>query len=183
MKNLIAAVVLLVSMFGVTNTAFSQNKIGYISTEELIGTMPEAEKANAQLQDYQSSLQQQGQEYYRELNEKDSIFQQDSSKLSPAAKELRRNDLIALYQKVQGWNQTMQQKVQEKSQELIVPIRAKAFDVIKTGAKEAGYSYVLEAGSVLVGPPGDDILPLVKKKMGIVTPAPKQAPAGVKPKQ
>ncbi len=183
MKNLIAAVVLLVSMFGVTNTAFSQNKIGYISTEELIGTMPEAEKANAQLQDYQSSLQQQGQEYYRELNEKDSIFQQDSSKLSPAAKELRRNDLIALYQKVQGWNQTMQQKVQEKSQELIVPIRAKAFDVIKTVAKEAGYSYVLEAGSVLVGPPGDDILPLVKKKMGIVTPAPKQAPAGVKLKQ
>ena len=183
MKNLIAAVVFVVSMFAVTNTAFSQNKIGYISTEELIGTMPEAEKANAQLQDYQSSLQQQGQEYYRELNEKDSIFQLDSSKLSPAAKELRRNDLIALYQKVQGWNQTMQQKVQEKSQELIVPIRAKAFDVIKTVAKEAGYSYVLEAGSVLVGPPGDDILPLVKKKMGIVAPAPKQAPAGVKPKQ
>ena len=77
----------------------------------------------------------------------------------------------------------MQQKVQEKSQELIVPIRAKAFDVIKAVAKEAGYSYVLEAGSVLVGPPGDDILPLVKKKMGIVPPAPKQAPAGVKPKQ
>ena len=183
MKNLIAAVVFVVSMFGVTNIAVSQNKIGYISTEELIGTMPEAEKANAQLQDYQSSLQQQGQDYYRELNEKDSIFQQDSSKLSPAAKELRRNDLIALYQKVQGWNQTMQQKVQEKSQELIIPIRAKAFDVIKAVAKEAGYSYVLEAGSVLVGPPGDDILPLVKKKMGIVTPAPKQAPAGVKPKQ
>jgi len=183
MKNLIAAVVFVVSMFGVTNTAFSQNKIGYISTEELIGTMPEAEKANAQLQDYQTSLQQQGQDYYRELNEKDSIFQLDSSKLSPAAKELRRNDLIALYQKVQGWNQTMQQKVQEKSQELIVPIRAKAFDVIKAVAKEAGYSYVLEAGSVLVGPPGDDILILVKKKMGIVPPAPKTAPAGVKPKQ
>ena len=42
---------------------------------------------------------------YRELNEKDSAFGIDSAKLSPAAKELKRNDLIALYQKVQGWNQ------------------------------------------------------------------------------
>ena len=183
MKNLIAAVVLVVSMFGVTNTAFSQNKIGYISTEELIGTMPEAEKANAQLQDYQSSLQQQGQEYYRELNEKDSIFQIDSSKLSPASKELRRNDLIALYQKVQGWNQTIQQKVQEKSQELIVPIRAKAFEAIKATAKEAGFNYVLEAGSVLVGPPGDDILALVKKKLGIKEKDAKMPPPAGKPKQ
>jgi len=180
-KSITAFVVLVVAMFGLTNTAFSQNKIGYISTEELIGAMPEAEKANEQLQDYQTSLQQQGNDYYKELSEKDSVFQADSARLSPAAKELRRNDLIALYQKVQGWNQAMQQKVQEKSQDLIVPIRAKAFESIKVVAKEAGYSYVLEAGSVLVGPPGDDILALVKKKLGIKEKA--AAPAPFKPKQ
>ena len=186
MKKLITVVVVFaIAMFGLTDSAFSQNKIGYISTEELIGTMPEAEKANAQLQDYQTSLQQQGNDYYKELNEKDSIFQRDSSKLSPASKELRRNDLIALYQKVQGWNQTIQQKVQEKSQELIVPIRAKAFEAIKATAKEAGFNYVLEAGSVLVGPPGDDILVMVKKKLGIKEKDAKMppAPAAGKPKQ
>jgi outer membrane protein len=164
MKKLIAVAVL-VSAFSLG--AVAQGKIGYISTEELIGAMPEAEKANTTLQDYQNSLQEQGQEYYRELNEKDSAFQADSAKLSPAAKELKRNDLIALYQKVQGWNQNMQQKIQEKSQELIVPIRTKAMEAIKTVAKESGYAYVLDANSVLVGPPGEDILPLVKKKLGI----------------
>ncbi len=187
MKNLITAAVFIFSMFGLTDGAFSQNKIGYISTEELIGTMPEAEKANGQLQDYQTSLQQQGQDYNREFIEKDSIFGIDSAKLSPAAKELRRNDLIALYQKLQGWQQQSQQKLQEKSQELIVPIRAKAFEAIKTVAKESGYSYVLEAGTVLVGPPGEDILPLVKKKLGIkdkeAAPAKAAPPAGIKPKQ
>jgi len=184
MKKLItAAVVLTIAMFGLTNSAFSQSKIGYVSTEELIGTMPEAEKANAQLQDYQTSLTQQGNDYYKELSEKDSVFQADSAKLSPAAKELRRNDLIALYQKVQGWNQATQQKVQEKSQELIVPIRAKAFEAIKAAAKEAGYNYVLEEGSVLVGPPGDNILELVKKKLGIKDKDLKPAAAPVKPKQ
>jgi outer membrane protein len=186
MKKFLSLSVLALTMLVISNASFAQAKIGYISTEELIGAMPEAEKANAILQDYQTSLQQQGQDYYRELSEKDSAFGVDSIKLSPAAKELRRNDLIALYQKVQGWQQTMQQMIQEKSQTLVGPIRQKAFDNIKLTAKEAGYAYVLESTAVLVGPPGDDILPLVKKKMGIVdktaTPAtaPKAAPA--KPK-
>lgn len=186
MKKLLSVAVLSTVIMFVSNIAFAQAKIGYISTEELIGVMPEAEKANAVLQDYQTSLQQQGQDYYKELSEKDSTFGADSAKLSPAAKELRRNDLIALYQKVQGWQQTMQQLVQEKSQTLVGPIRQKAFDAIKATAKEAGYAYVLESSAVLVGPPGDDILPLVKKKMGIVdkAAAPQKATApATKPKQ
>ena len=183
MKKLFAVVVFVVSILGLTNTAFSQIKIGYISTEELIGVMPEAEKATTQLQEYQAALQQQGNDYLAEFQEKDSLFGKDSAKLSPAAKELRRTGLIELYQKVQGWNQVMQQKLQEKQQELLIPIRNKALETIKVVAKESGYTYVLDQNSVIVGPPGDDILALVKKKLNIKEPLPK-APAGsVKPKQ
>ena len=57
MKNLIVAIVFGISIIGLTGTAFSQAKIGFISTEELIGSMPEAEKANAELQEYQTALQ------------------------------------------------------------------------------------------------------------------------------
>lgn len=179
MKKTVLLVVIAVSMIGVSNTVSAQGKVGYISTEELIGSMPETEAANKQLQDYQATLQQQGQDYYRELNEKDSIFGLDSAKMTPTQKELKRNDLIELYQKVQNWQQSMQQKVQEKSQQLIVPIREKAMDAIKSSAKESGYSYVLESAAVLVGPPGDDILPIVKKKLGVGAATPK--PAGTKP--
>lgn len=172
MKKLFVAGLMMMGIL----SASAQGKIGYINTEDLIGAMPEAEKANAALQDYQSSLVQQGNDYLTELNEKDSIFVRDSAKLSPAAKELRRNDLIALYQKVQGWNQTMQQMIGDKQQALLVPIRTKALDNIKTVAKEAGYAYILDATALIVSPPGEDILPLVKKKMGI-----KDAPAATKP--
>lgn len=177
MKKLIAVVVFGIAIVGFTNSAFSQTKIAYISTEELIGSMPEAEKATGQLQDYQAALQQQGNDYVQELNEKDSAFSKDSAKLSPAAKELRRTSLIELYQKVQGWREVMQQKLQEKQQELIIPIRNKAIANITTVAKEAGYAYVLDHNSVIVGPPGDDILPLVKKKLGIKD-VPAKAPQG-----
>ncbi len=184
MKNLIVAVVLALSIFGLSGTAVSQAKIGYISTEELIGSMPEAEKANSELQEYQAALQQQGASYYAELNELDSLFARDSAKMNKATKDLKRNDMIALYQKVQGWQQTMQQKIGEKQQELLAPIQKKALDNIKLVAKESGYTYILEAGTLLVSPPADDILPLVKKKLGIKDPVPAAKPGtGAKPNQ
>lgn len=40
-------------------------------------------------------------------------------------------------------------------------------DAIKAVAKESGYSYILDINAVIVGPPGDDVLGLVKKKLGI----------------
>ena len=180
MKKLIAAVVFGISILGLTNTAFSQTKIGYINTEELIGVMPEAAKATGQLQDYQAALQQQGNDYMTELNEKDSLFGKDSSKLSSAAKELRRTGLIELYQKVQGWREVMQQKLSEKQQELLIPIRTKAIETIRSIAKENGYSYVLDQNSVIVGPPGENIIALVKKKLNIKEAEPK-APGAARP--
>ena len=180
MKNLIVAVVFGISILGLSGTAFSQNKIGYISTEELIGAMPEAEKANSELQEYQTALQQQGQSYYTELNELDSLFARDSAKMNKATKDLKRNDMIALYQKVQGWQQTSQQKIGEKQQELLGPIQRKAIENIRAVAKENGYNYIFEAGTLLVSPPADDILPLVKKKLGIKD-APPAKPGAPKP--
>lgn len=177
MKKLIVAVVLGLSIFGLAGTANSQTKIGHISTEDLIGAMPEAENANTELQEYQQALQQQGANYYKELNELDSLFARDSAKMNKATKDLKRNDMIALYQKVQGWQQTMQQKIGEKQQELLGPIQKKALDNIKLVAKENGYAYIIEGGTLLVSPTTDDILPLVKKKMGIKD----AAPAATKP--
>jgi len=182
MKNLIVALVFGISIFGLPGTAVSQTqKIGYISFDELIGSMPEAEKASAELQEYQTALQQQGATYYKELNELDSLFAKDSASMNKATKELKRNDMIALYQKVQGWQQTMQQMLEEKKSALLGPIQKKAVENVKLVAKEAGYAYVLEAGSLLVTPPADDLLPLVKKKMGIKEPVAKPAGPAAKP--
>ncbi len=167
MKKLFAALVIGFSIFGLTDSSSAQTKIGYISTDELIASMPEAKAADTALQDYQQSLQEQGQKYVDELKEKDSLFVRDSATLSPAKKELRGNELFELYQKVQNWNQTMQQKMGERQQTILVPIRTKAMDAIKAVAKEKGYAYILDANSLIVMPPADDVLPLVKAKLGI----------------
>jgi outer membrane protein len=174
MKKLIVAGVMALGFF----TASAQNKIGYISTDELIGVMPEAEKADADLKEYQASLAQQGQDMMKDLSEKDSLFVRDSAKLSASMKEIKRNELISLYQRVQGWNNQAQEMYQQEAQKKIAPLKVKAMDAIKAVAKENGYSYILDFNSVIVGPPGDDVIDLVKKKLGIKdTPPAKPAPA------
>ena len=153
-------------------TASAQQKIGYVNTDELIGIMPEAEKADVELKDFQTALGQQGQDMMKELTAKDSIFVKDSAKLSPSMKEIKRKELIELYQRVQGWQTQAQELYQQEAQKKIAPIRDKAMDAIRVVAKENGYSYILDINAIIVAPPGDDVLPLVKKKLGI-----KDAPA------
>lgn len=176
MKKLIVAAVMALGVFN----ASAQNKIGYISTDELIGVMPEAEKADNELKGYQAELAQNGQDLMRKLSAEDSLFVRDSAKLSASMKEIKRKELITLYQRVQNWQNEAQEMYNAEAQKKIAPIRTKALDAIKAVAKESGYSYVLDVNSVIVAPPGDDLLPLVKKKLGIKdTPA---APGGAAPR-
>jgi outer membrane protein len=108
-----------------------------------------------------------------ELNTKDSLFVLDSLKLTSEQKDVRRKELFSLYKEVQGFNQTARTALQKKQEELMQPVRKKAYDGISAVSKENKYTYVLDINSIIIAPPGDNILALVKKKLGIVTAAPK----------
>ena len=166
-KNLfIVAVVMGLVMAG--NTTKAQTKIGYISLQELIPTMPEYKKADTALNDYQNALGQNFEDMKREYYEKDSLLQsKDSLKYTTAQKEIKRREVSELLVKLQGWQQQAQQLYQQKQQDLISPIQKKAVEAIQAVAKENGYTYVLNKETLLVSPPAEDILPLVKKKLGI----------------
>lgn len=165
MKKLILAGVMALGIF----SASAQTRIGYIDTDGLIGVMPEAAKVDAELKAYQDALGLQGQDLAKELDTKAAQYSKDSATLSASMREIKRNELVELYQKVTNWNQIAQDKYNQKAQEKIAPIRTKAFDAIKAVAKEKGYGYILDASTsvLLVAPPGDDIMPLVKAKLGI----------------
>lgn len=177
MKKLLLGAVMALGMM----TASAQNKIGYINTDELMSIMPEAAKINSDLNEYQTTLQQQGITLQKEAETKRDQFFKDSATFSNSKKEIIRDELVKLYTRLQGYDQEIQEKAQKYAQEKIAPVRAKALDAIKAVAKEKGYTYVIDeaSSSLLVMPPGDDLLPAVKTKLGIKD-AP-QAPAGTKP--
>ena len=178
MKKLLLGAVM---AFGILSASAQSTKIGYINTDELMSLMPEAAKINTDLNEYQVSLQQQGQTLQIEADKKRDQYFKDSLTLSASMKEIRRDELVKLYTRLQNYEQEMQEKAQQYAQSKIGPVRIKALDAIKAVAKEKGYTYVLDeaTSALLVMPPGDDLLPAVKTKLGIKDAPP--APAGTKP--
>jgi outer membrane protein len=76
---------------------------------------------------------------------------------------------------LQNWQQLSQQMVQNKQEQLLEPIYAKAVTAIQTVAKESGYTYVYTKDALLVAPESDDLLPLVAKKLNLTIPGAKAA--------
>jgi outer membrane protein len=168
MKKIVSLIsVALVTMFATTQV-HAQTKIGYISLGEVIGAMPESKKADTAFNDFRTSLSQQLVEYQNEYYEQDSILKsRDTTKFTKPQLEVKRRNLLDLQIKLQGFNDQAQQQMQQKQQELLAPIQKKALDVIQTVAKENGYTWVLSKEAVFASPAADDLMPLVKKKLGL----------------
>lgn len=176
--------IVLIFTIGLLANAFqgnAQNKIGYISLQELISAMPEYKKAQTDMQEYQKALVQQGTDYQQAFLEKQkAATSPDTVKWTPAMKEIKKKELNELYIKWTNFvNQEAQQMMNQHEQELLAPIQEKAVTTSQAVAKENGYAYILPKEQLISFPAADDILPLVYKKLGITPPA-KDAGAGVK---
>src|ERR1035437_10034317 len=167
MKKFITLGLITMGIFGLSNTTNAQIKIGYISADEIIALMPEAAKVDTALNQYQQSLYQNAQDKQNTFNEAVAKFYKDSATMNPSLKEVKRTELQKTVQELSGADQTIQQQLQQKQQELYSPIQQKLLNVINEVAKENGYAYILRREALLVVPLGDDIAALVKKKLGI----------------
>jgi outer membrane protein len=168
MKKIVTVLVVVMSLVLAGNSTNAQGKIGTISLAELIPNMPEYKKADTSMNEFNNALQQQYQDMVSEYQEQSAVVtSKDTVKFTAAQLELKRKSVSDLLVKLQGWQQTAQQMQQQKNQELLAPIQKKAMDAIQAVAKENGYAFVISKDQLLVSPPADDLLPLVKKKLGL----------------
>ncbi|HVY75573.1 MAG TPA: OmpH family outer membrane protein [Puia sp.] len=168
MKKIVSILIVAIScLFGATSL-HAQGKLGYISLNDLITDMPEYKKADTSMVDFQNALNQNYDDMRKEFSEKDSLLSsKDTAKYTKAQIEIKRKQLGELYLRLQQYQQSASQQYQQKQQELMAPIQKKAVETVQAVAKESGYTYVFLKDALLVSPPADDILPLVKKKLGL----------------
>jgi outer membrane protein len=168
MKKIVAIVLVAAACMFSGSPLHAQSKFGYISLSELIQDMPEYKKADTSMVEYQNALNQNFDDMKSEFNEKDSLLSsKDTVKYTKAQIEIKRKQLGELYLKLQGYQQNASQLYQQKQQELMAPIQKKAQDIVQQIAKENGYTYVFLKDALLVSPPAEDLLPIVKKKLGL----------------
>jgi len=163
----------LVAILTMSNQTQAQNKMAYVSVEEVVQLMPEYKKAMSDMAQFDSALQINYAETVREFNRQDSLFKADSTKWSSAIRTANREKMKKLLFELQGFEQSYQQQMQQRQEELMTPVAQKANDLIREVAKTGGYAYVFRKEALLVQPDADDLMPAVRKRLGVTTPAPK----------
>lgn len=156
-------------MFGATTLKAQATKFGYVNSQELLSMMPDVSKADTALKVYAKSFQDQLDAMSKEYDKKVQDFQANEKTMTDAVKEVKYKEIQQLQERMQSTNESAQEKVANKRQELYKPLLEKADKAIKEVAKEKGYDYVFDAsaGTLLYAKETDNILPLVKAKLGI----------------
>jgi outer membrane protein len=86
-----------------------------------------------------------------------------------AIKSIKQQELQDLGSRIEDFRQNAQESIQKKKEELYGPILKKAEDAIKETAKEKSYAYIFDisSGSFLYAQESDDIMGMVKAKLGV----------------
>ncbi|MBL4623738.1 MAG: OmpH family outer membrane protein [Flavobacteriales bacterium] len=167
LKTMLFALLLVVS-----TSAFSQKaKFAHIDSNELLAAMPERTALEKQLQtEYQTleaNLQDMSQEYQRKVAEYQEM--EASGTGSDLILQTKISEIQDLETRIQQFQVSAQDAIQQKELELMEGLYEIAKKAISEVATENGYAYVFDAAVLLHKPESDDILPLVKKKLGITT--------------
>ncbi len=166
-------------------TAVAQSvKIGYVNSDELLSVMPEMAVANKSLEGIAKTYEEQLQKMDAEFKGKIADYQKNAKTMEAAIREVKEGELQDIEKRMNDLRTSAQEKLEAKKQELYKPILEKADKAIKDIAKEAGFTHVFDAvnSGLVFAPEGDNILPLIKSKLGIKDVPTAQKVGGTAPK-
>jgi outer membrane protein len=168
MKKTIFFAILVFSVISFQSTAQTL-KFGHIDSGALIQLMPQTKQADSTLKRFGESLDSQLKGMTAEYQNKLQSYQSKADSLPDAIRATKEKELTDLGQRIQDFQQTAQESIQKKKEEIYGPILKKAEDAIKEIAKEKSYSYIFDTslGSVIYAQESDNIMTLVKAKLGL----------------
>jgi len=152
-----------------TLSSIAQNKFGYIDSQELLILMPERKAAEAEVQNFAKSLETQLGSMTAEYQQSVQEYQTNEATYTDLVKQDKIAEITGLEQRIQSFQQNAQQSLQTKEQELLEPILSKARKAIEDVAAEGNYTYIFDKsiGSILYAKESENVLSLVKNKLGL----------------
>lgn len=167
-KGLIVALVALLAFSG---SAMAQKniKLGHINSNELMQIMPGRDSAQAALQKEVEALQAELETMNKEFETKYNDYVAKRDQLSELIRKTKESDLQSMRARIEESQTNAQKLLEERQEALLKPIVDRAKKAIEEVGKENGYTYIFDSGigTVLYSQDSDDIMPLVKKKLGL----------------
>lgn len=169
MKKTLIAIIACLLAFGGTAMAQKTVKLGHINSNDLMQIMPGRDSAQtvlqAEVQELETTLKTMQSEMEKRYNE----YMENQSGWTELIRNTKQREIQDMGARIQEFQENAQKQLQQREQELLKPIIDRAKKAIEDVAAEAGYSYIFDSGvsALLYSPESDDIMPLVKKKLGL----------------
>ncbi len=148
-------------------------KVAHINLNDLLLLMPERKKAESDIQEYAKTLETQMRTMNAEYESKVQDYSSKESIMTAPVKADKQKEISDLEDRIRNFQNTAQESLQKKQNELLEPMINKAKKGIEDVAKENSYKMVVDSsqGVLLYSDPSDDIMNLVKKKLGLTASA------------
>lgn len=167
-KSLIAIMVCLLA-FGVSAMAQKNAKIGHINSNDLMQIMPGRDSAQTVLQGEVAELEETLKTMQAEAEKRYNDYVANQAGWTELIRQTKQREIQDMASRIEEFQQNAQKQLQEREATLLKPIIDRAKKAIADVAKENGFTYILDAGTaaILYDEGGEDIMPLVKKKLGL----------------
>lgn len=163
-------IALIVFMFALPIGAMSQTKFGHMNSQQVIVTMPEYTKAQADMDALSKKYNQEMQRTQEEFNKKLQEYQASADSLPKNIAERRQKELQDMAQRQEQFQQEAYQSMQKAQQEAMAPIYKKLDDAIQVVGKAEGLIYIFDIARTpipYVGTQSEDVTAKVKTQLGI----------------
>ena len=177
-----AFIAVLVALLALGGNAMAQKtiKLGHINSNDLMQIMPgrdsaqaalqkDVDELKAELEEEVSDLEQELKNMQAELEKRYNEYQAGQAGWSDLIKQTKQSELQDMSARIEQFQQNAQKQLQEREAAVLKPIIDRAKKAIEDVAKENGYTYIFDAGvgTLLYSQDSDDIMPMVKKKLGL----------------
>jgi len=160
--------ILVVALLALPLGIFAQDKIAYVSMQEIIHEMPEYKALMVEIENEEKQMTSELRTLEEELERKYKAYAEQQDTLIESIRTRRITEIQELQQRTEGYRRDSQQLLQTKYNEKQAPIYQKFIDAIKAVGEENGYAYVMEKGTfIFIAPTSVDATPLVRKKLGL----------------
>ncbi len=131
--------------------------------------MPATKAEDSSLKSFGQQLESQLKSMSAEYQGKLQDYQSKEGSMADAVKQSKIKEITDLENRIQDFQESAQQSIQKKKEELYSPIIDRAEKAIKDVAKEKNYSYIFDtsAGIVLFAQDSDNIITEVKQKLAL----------------
>lgn len=149
----------------------SAQKYGYLNSSQLLVQLPEVKQADDQLVQYQKSLISEGEKMVKTFETSYQAYMKEAEggTLSKIQMQQKEGALGQKQQEIQAYEVEVQQKLVMKREELYKPILDKLKTTLDKIGADNGYTMIFDtsAGGILHANDGDDVMPIIKAKLGL----------------